>query len=307
MAQKYKTGVYRIINLITGKSYIGGAYSSLEDRKVWHWRALRAGYHFNSYLQQSWNKHGESNFRFEIVETCSKLKVETAEQKWLDLYGAGDKKRTYNLSPFAGKPPSALGLKRSEATKKRMSEALKGNQNCLGFKHSEATKKALSSSAKKRMADPKYLSASLKVLHSSKVKAKVAKVNRERVISQEERHEISKRSRALMTDPTRRMALAECARKQWADPKRRAKAVAGIRKKCKDPEHRAKLSRAAKDRWTEEYREKLRMTNLKPEVRARRSLAITGRPVSEETRAKLRNSLRKSWMLRRRGLNGSTE
>ena len=61
-----KTGVYQIRNRDSGAMYIGSAIS-LASRKTTHWWALRHGRHFNTHLQNAWNKYGESAFVFEVI------------------------------------------------------------------------------------------------------------------------------------------------------------------------------------------------------------------------------------------------
>lgn len=62
-----KSGVYKIVNIVNGKFYVG---SSININKRWgeHKRSLRKNCHNNDFLQKSWNKHGEINFKFEILE-----------------------------------------------------------------------------------------------------------------------------------------------------------------------------------------------------------------------------------------------
>lgn len=296
MSKTHKTGAYRWRNLVNGMVYVGGAYTSFEDRKCRHQRALRSGCHDNRYFQRAWNKYGDDAFVFEIIERCEPEQVASVEQKWLDYYDAGSKERSYNLSPFADKPPSALGKKRSAETKARMSAALKGNKNCLGVKHSEETKKRLSETAKKRMSDPKHLAASLKRLHTPAVHRKIGEAHRNRVRTEEERQAASERSKRLMADPERRKKIADAARTQWADPKRRAKMIRGMRKKAADPEHRARHAESARRLHADpEYREKVAERNRSLEHRAKVSAGMIGHKVSAACRAKLAATTKAMW------------
>lgn len=80
---KNNCGIYRIVDVRNGKCYYG---SSINIRVRWivHLRSLRKNVHENAYLQRSFNKYGESNFIFEIVEICSKSKLLPLEQKYID-------------------------------------------------------------------------------------------------------------------------------------------------------------------------------------------------------------------------------
>ena len=70
---KDKIGVYRIVNTINGKIYIGSSVVCLYKRAHTHRNYLRADKHCNRYLQNSWNKYGEHNFVFDIIGEITKL------------------------------------------------------------------------------------------------------------------------------------------------------------------------------------------------------------------------------------------
>lgn len=65
-------GIYRIRNIINDKVYIGQSIS-IRDRWNSHKGALRKNDHRNHYLQNAWNKYGEDNFAFEVIEDFSYL------------------------------------------------------------------------------------------------------------------------------------------------------------------------------------------------------------------------------------------
>jgi group I intron endonuclease len=117
-----KTGVYIIRNQINNKIYIGSSVVSFLKR-MWHHNAmLRNKKHKNSYLQSSYNKHGEENFIFEILENCEKQKCLEREQYWMDYYKSYDKKIGYNINPIASGTPNMSRetiLKRAATMKRR--------------------------------------------------------------------------------------------------------------------------------------------------------------------------------------------
>jgi group I intron endonuclease len=119
-------GVYRIVNLVTGKVYVGSAAVSLRQRGLYHRSFLRRGKHDNTYLQRAWDKDGEHNFRFEVLETCETSACIEREQHWMDLLRSTDRARGYNLCPVARSGPMQ-GRRHSEATRRRMSEMMKGH------------------------------------------------------------------------------------------------------------------------------------------------------------------------------------
>lgn len=61
-----KSGIYKIINTITGDYYIGSSVN-LYHRICQHYQKLRKNIHGNFKLQNSYNKHGEFSFKVFIV------------------------------------------------------------------------------------------------------------------------------------------------------------------------------------------------------------------------------------------------
>jgi group I intron endonuclease len=139
------SGIYQIVNSTNGKQYIGSAVN-LPARFSCHLHGLRHGNHFNSYLQNAWDKYGEDVFVFKVLLYCRKEDLIFYEQRALDVYNA-----LYNLCPSAG---NTLGRAFSEEAKMKMSEAHKG------YKASEETRRKLSEVHKGRPAHNKGVSPS---------------------------------------------------------------------------------------------------------------------------------------------------
>jgi len=114
--------IYRILNKKTGKFYVGRT-KNFGNRKKDHLCRLRWGKHSNNYLQNSWDKHGEENFVFEIVEECGGFdELMKREQFWLDKTRCYDHSIGYNISK------DATGVLLSEETKRKISKAHKGKK-----------------------------------------------------------------------------------------------------------------------------------------------------------------------------------
>ena len=64
------SGIYCIENIITHKKYIGQSIN-IKDRWSKHKSELNHQTHDNDYLQKAWNKYGENNFKFYIIERCN--------------------------------------------------------------------------------------------------------------------------------------------------------------------------------------------------------------------------------------------
>jgi len=88
-------GIYKILNKTNGKVYVGQSVD-IKERRDAHFEALRSGRHYNSYLQKSFNKHGEKNFHFEVIEETDDL--DEREIYWISIFKSNDPKFGYNLN-----------------------------------------------------------------------------------------------------------------------------------------------------------------------------------------------------------------
>jgi len=105
------TGIYKIVNKINNKIYIGSA-KDLNKRIKNHLSNLRNNKHCNEYLQLSFNKYKEENFEFIILENCSIDNLIEKEQFYIDNLNP-----EYNICKIAY---SRLGTKHSEETKRKI-------------------------------------------------------------------------------------------------------------------------------------------------------------------------------------------
>lgn len=91
-------GIYKITNTLDNKIYIGSAHN-ITVRWNTHKRELRTNTHDNKYIQTVYNKIGDGNFLYEIIE---KVEIEETlldvEQKWLDNTQSYNPEFGYNLS-----------------------------------------------------------------------------------------------------------------------------------------------------------------------------------------------------------------
>ena len=89
-------GIYLITNKVTGKVYVGQS-NNVEQRLAAHKCSLRTNDgKENHHLQNSWNKYGENNFRFSIIEECGESELDEREKYWIRNYRANDKNYGYN-------------------------------------------------------------------------------------------------------------------------------------------------------------------------------------------------------------------
>lgn len=112
------SGIYVILNTKNDMIYIGQT-QDIRKRLREHKSMLNGNYHSNSKLQRAWNKYGEKIFKFKILEYCSIEQLDDREQHYLDIYTP--RGMCYNIAIDAKVP--SRGTKRSEASRLKMSEA----------------------------------------------------------------------------------------------------------------------------------------------------------------------------------------
>ena len=177
-------GIYMIRNKTTGKIYIGQSVN-IYSRFKSHKNYLRAGKHHNEYLQNSWNKYGEEDFEFLILEETMKETLYQREHFYMKSFNSCFSENGFNIETLTGEEnrkiihpetgkkisaankghetseetrkkislskignPSRTGMKNSPESRKKLSESAMGNQRWLGRKHSEETKRKMSELAK---------------------------------------------------------------------------------------------------------------------------------------------------------------
>lgn len=89
------SGIYTITNVINKKIYVGYA-KNIQFRWYTHIGKLRRNKHDSSILQNAWNKHGEENFSFEILEECPIELMIALEHYWCTILNTHDRKFGYN-------------------------------------------------------------------------------------------------------------------------------------------------------------------------------------------------------------------
>ena len=90
-------GIYKIENLIDGKTYIGSSVN-LESREYKYFWMLERGSHDNIHLQNSYNKFGKVNFKFTIIEECENSLLIQKENHYINFYKSSNQKFGYNMA-----------------------------------------------------------------------------------------------------------------------------------------------------------------------------------------------------------------
>jgi group I intron endonuclease len=175
-------GIYKIENLINRKTYIGST-KHLNSRWLSHRKLLRQNKHVNPHLQAAWNKDGEENFTFQVIEVVEDLSIlNEIESKYIFHYKSNEKRHGYNLVPPRGshviseewreklRQREKHFLPCSDETKKKIGDANRGkvpwnkgksfppeSHHMFGKKQSESTvakiSATLSSTFKKKWAE----------------------------------------------------------------------------------------------------------------------------------------------------------
>src|ERR1700734_1240762 len=122
---KDKAFVYRWINKLNGKEYLGSTSSA--KRRLNTYYNLKTLGEVNMPIYNAILKHGHENFIFEIIEYCQPDDTIKREQYYLDIFDF-----EYNVLANAN---SLAGYKHTAETLAKF----KGRQNLTGYKHSQET------------------------------------------------------------------------------------------------------------------------------------------------------------------------
>ena len=155
-----KSGIYIITNIVNGKSYIGSSLD-YKQRLRQHKYRLRKNNHYNLHLQSSFNKYGEENFTFSLLELTDKL----IERETFYIYNKNtlNKHIGYNKASII---ENTSGYKMSDISRERMSKAKKGTKMHIN------TKLALIKANKERTYNNKHLFTKKVIEKSSKSRMK---------------------------------------------------------------------------------------------------------------------------------------
>lgn len=176
------SGIYYIRSKINNTMYIGSA-QNLSTRKKQHFTSLKRGTHHNKHLQNHYNKYGEFDLHFQILEFIpDKTKLIEQEQFYIDKF-----KIEYKLFNFCLQiPNSQLGLKRSEETKIKI-----GNKS-RGRKHTDSTKQIISikNSNPSEKTIQKRKNSRIGIKHSEETKEKIRVASKKHKHSEETKQRI---------------------------------------------------------------------------------------------------------------------
>jgi len=137
---KQAIGIYKIINLKNQKVYIGQTKEGFQKR-YWHhvWK-LSQNTHDNRHLQNSWNKYGEENFEFQVIEVLNESMIDSRERYWIQFYR--NQNICYNIQ--SGGQERSLVSYHSAESRKKVGEM--NRKRLTGSKLPESTRRKMSES-----------------------------------------------------------------------------------------------------------------------------------------------------------------
>lgn len=161
-----KSGIYCIENLLNSKKYIGQSID-INNRWKHHRSELNNNVHFNDYLQKAWNKYGEDNFHFYVLEFCNIDQLDDLEVYYINLYKTLNRDQGYNLTSGG-----TYNKTYSDETRVKISNALKGHDVSLEARSKISKNHADVSGNKNGMYGRR---------HSEEAKQKVSQANKGRI------------------------------------------------------------------------------------------------------------------------------
>lgn len=115
------SGVYRLLNIVTGECYVGSS-TNLGNRMAVHRYRMQNRIHGNRNVQAAFDEHGINAFSFELLKLVTdKSQLVAYEQQYIDQLMPA-----YNLAPKAG---TCLGVKFSQQSREKISARVSGEGN----------------------------------------------------------------------------------------------------------------------------------------------------------------------------------
>lgn len=189
-------GIYCIENLINNKKYIG---SSIDCDHRWYihtWHLKRKD-HPNIHLQNAWNKYGENNFKFYLIEqNVLEEQLLFKEQYYMNFYNTLDREHGYNIAADTTAPMK--GRKHTEESIMLMSERKRGEKNnFFGKHHTEETKEKLRKSKIGKKLSPEHKMKVVKTIGQKGNKNVNAKLNWDLVRQMREDYKINNNNQTI--------------------------------------------------------------------------------------------------------------
>lgn len=142
--------IYKIVCLKNNRVYIGQTVN-LKNRKQFHIYQLKNNIHQNPWLQEDYNKYGNINFQFSVLE-CVENKEDALKREtyWMNYYGGVNSNLIYNVKG------NGKGQDNKEYAKSKVQ--FKRFDNFKGHKHTKQSKLKTSNTLKRLYREGKRVS-----------------------------------------------------------------------------------------------------------------------------------------------------
>lgn len=258
-------GIYAIKNLTNNKQYVGSALN-IERRWATHRSSLRHGKHPNQKLQRAYEKYGEENFSYTVLETVEDFKLLTVrEQWWMDNTSC-----EYNIRENAanniGWTPSATTLSRRGESMRIAWNDPKKRINLMRAVHAGAAavrNKPLSAEHRQKVSEKTAEALNRPDTHANLVRAMTGKKKSE---SHKKALGVAAKKRWESEDYREKFRDARKEKKEYARPEdvrqRISQAKMGTQRpdlaaRNNDPEYQAKVKAGREAYWERKRAEKL--------------------------------------------------
>lgn len=135
-------GVYLLSDTVTGGTYVGSA-RRIRTRISIHFHDMqrRPEQHTYRRMRCTFQTHGASVFKVELLEKCAPEQLLTVEKQWIEklqptenLYVCTDGRDVYTAATHAKKSAAAAALWKDPEYRAKAVAARKGNAYCKGYK-----------------------------------------------------------------------------------------------------------------------------------------------------------------------------
>lgn len=243
-------GIYRILNLVNGRYYVG---SSADILRRWgdHLAALRGSRHKNIHLQRAWNKYGEAAFRLDVLERAPVSDLFEVEQRHLDVALASG--QSYNLHDRAEGGFSRIPevVARHGVSVKLRSQRKEWKERHAANVQAQANdpewRALVSEGTRRAMHRPEVRDRHISAIQAHKRKPEViaqdrgfaariwgdpevARRTREAGHTQQAQSRRTTGVRRALAEPAMRQHLTNAQRRIWADPGKRAARLVAMRR-----------------------------------------------------------------------------
>lgn len=236
-------GVYKIVNQVNNKVYIGQSLD-IEKRKEKHRNRTH-----NEHLKNAIEKYGKENFKFEVLfiadenEAKSKIRklLNENETKFIKEYNALDNRFGYNINEGG-----RMGWKHTEASKQKMREARakqvfteasykKGAEKRKGHLVSDETRKkiGLKSLGRKHSNETKEIIREKSIGNKNKIGKKISDEAKQKIKEARAKQVIKSKKVVCVNTGEVFNSVKEAGEKYVINPKNIRKCCVGINKTAK--------------------------------------------------------------------------